>query len=134
MRLSIHPNYRNIYYLTYVVNILIGIFFIVNYGTIKGFNTESIILIILMSLCSLVVLFCFFKKKKKIEKFDLVFMWTYIVYVILFLVLCLNYQRLYFNTYNLLYFKNYLIGPYIIFVIEGFLSNSKKVNLQKHKN
>ena len=134
MKLSIIPNYRNIYCLVYIVNIVIGILFSVNNAEIKAYNTESIILLVLMCIFSFTVILLFFRKRKVIKKIDLLFMWTYVGYMVLFLILCINYQRLYPESFSLLYFKNCLIIPYIIFMIEGFLIKNKKVNLQKKKN
>jgi len=129
MKLSIHPNYRNIYYLTYVLNIVIGLYYAFNSAYAYGFNTSSILLLILFSIISLIILIFFFIKRKIINKLDLLFMWTYIAYIIIFFILSLYYQSRFIDTYNIMYFKDFIIGPYIIFLIHGFLVEKGK----KHK-
>ena len=129
MKLSIHPNYRNIYYLTYILNVVIGLYFAFNTAYAYGLNTSSIVLLVLFSIISLIILICFFIKRKIINKLDLLFMWTYIAYIIIFFILSLYYQSRFIDTYNIMYFKDFFIGPYIIFLIEGFLVEKGK----KHK-
>ena len=126
MKLSLNPNYKRIYYLAYIINIIGGLFFIINNYLINGFNMEAIIVLVIVGIINLLLVVCFFKKRHSVNKLDLIFMWCYIAYIITFLLLSLMYQRSHFNTYNLMYFKNYMFVPYLVFLIEGLCVEKEK--------
>lgn len=131
MKLSINPNYKRIYYLTYIMNIIGGLFFVINNYIVKGFDINAIVVIIIACIINLLILVVFFRKRKNVSKLDLMFMWCYITYVITFLLLSLIYQKDHFYTYNIIYFKNYMIVPYLVYLIEGLLVENNKFTNKK---
>ena len=124
-------NLGRLYFMFYLVNIFLGILYLFNNTYLNEFNLDSSALLSLGVLVYIVVVFCLFKYKKIVDKFNLLFMGLYVLFLFIFFILTAIYQTINYRNYSMVYFNTLLIVPHIIFIIEGFVIRDKKDKKRK---
>ena len=124
-------NLGRLYFMFYLVNIFLGILYLFNNTYLNEFNLDSSALLSLGVLVYIVVVFCLFKYKKIVDKFNLLFMGLYVLFLFIFFILTAIYQTINCRNYSMVYFNTLLIVPHIIFIIEGFVIRDKKDKKRK---
>ena len=124
-------NLGRLYFMFYLVNIFLGILYLFNNAYLNEFNLDSSVLLALGVLAYIVIVFCLFKYKKIVDKFNLLFMGIYVLFLFIFFILTAIYQTINYRNYSMVYFNTLLIVPHIIFIIEGFVVRDKKDKKRK---
>lgn len=124
-------NLGRLYFMFYLVNIFFGILYLFNNAYLNEFNLDSSVLLSLGVVAYIIVVFCLFKYKKIVDKFNLLFMGLYVLFLFIFFILTAIYQTINYRNYSMVYFNTLLIVPHIIFIIEGFVVRDKKDKKRK---
>lgn len=124
-------NLGRLYFMFYLVNIFFGILYLFNNAYLNEFNLDSSVLLSLGVVAYIIVVFCLFKYKKIVDKFNLLFMGLYVLFLFIFFILTAIYQTINYRNYSMVYFNTLLIVPHIIFIIEGFVIRDKKDKKRK---
>ena len=124
-------NLGRLYFMFYLVNIFLGILYLFNNAYLNEFNLDSSVLLSLGVVAYIIVVFCLFKYKKIVDKFNLLFMGLYVLFLFIFFILTAIYQTINYRNYSMVYFNTLLIVPHIIFIIEGFVIRDKKDKKRK---
>ena len=124
-------NLGRLYFMFYLVNIFLGILYLFNNAYLNEFNLDSSVLLSLGVVAYIIVVFCLFKYKKIVDKFNLLFMGLYVLFLFIFFILTAIYQTINYRNYSMVYFNTLLIVPHIIFIIEGFVVRDKKDKKRK---
>ena len=124
-------NLGRLYFMFYLVNIFLGILYLFNNAYLNEFNLDSSALLFLGVVAYIIVVFCLFKYKKIVDKFNLLFMGLYVLFLFIFFILTAIYQTINYRNYSMVYFNSLLIVPHIIFIIEGFVVRDKKDKKRK---
>ena len=124
-------NLGRLYFMFYLVNIFLGILYLFNNAYLNEFNLDSSVLLSLGVVAYIIVVFCLFKYKKIVDKFNLLFMGIYVLFLFIFFILTSIYQTINYRNYSMVYFNTLLIVPHIIFIIEGFVIRDKKDKKRK---
>ena len=124
-------NLGRLYFMFYLVNIFFGILYLFNNAYLNEFNLDSSVLLSLGVVAYIIVVFCLFKYKKIVDKFNLLFMGLYVLFLFIYFILTAIYQTINYRNYSMVYFNTLLIVPHIIFIIEGFVIRDKKDKKRK---
>ena len=124
-------NLGRLYFMFYLVNIFLRILYLFNNAYLNEFNLDSSVLLSLGVVAYIIVVFCLFKYKKIVDKFNLLFMGLYVLFLFIFFILTAIYQTINYRNYSMVYFNTLLIVPHIIFIIEGFVIRDKKDKKRK---
>ena len=124
-------NLGRLYFMFYLVNIFFGILYLFNNAYLNEFNLDSSVLLSLGVVAYIIVVFCLFKYKKIVDKFNLLLMGLYVLFLFIYFILTAIYQTINYRNYSMVYFNTLLIVPHIIFIIEGFVIRDKKDKKRK---
>ena len=124
-------NLGRLYFMFYLVNICFGILYLFNNAYLNEFNLDSSVLLSLGVVAYIIVVFCLFKYKKIVDKFNLLLMGLYVLFLFIYFILTAIYQTINYRNYSMVYFNTLLIVPHIIFIIEGFVIRDKKDKKRK---
>lgn len=106
---------KKLNFLLYVFNFLFGLILFINCYFMYNYSSSSIILFILLIMFELLTLVLYVRNNKKYELTDYIVNTVYYLFLILYMVFMMFYQRSYDFNYNMMYFSKYLFIPHILY-------------------
>ena len=113
---------RKTYNLIYLINIICGFLLLYNFLFVyESINTNKELIFSLAFIFYVIADVLYFRKKRLVEKIDIIITTVYIITVIAVFMFSVYYQIVVPNVFSMVYFNSLLIIPHVLYIVYNVL-------------